>query len=676
MNRLRMMLLMLATALPGVVCAVEVKPEEMADAGQFMEARFDVKAMAEPVFSFVYDGKPSKDFLKDWTFKSETVSLDEFRKQTVLTYTDPAAKLEVKCTAVQWLNFPVVEWTVYLKNASDVHSPMIEHLRAMNTTIRQPAAESIVLHHIRGDDCSPNSYAVKQTDIPAGSKMKFAPAGGRPSSVEWPYYNFDIAEKGFLITIGWPGQWSAEFSRDEAGLCLNAGQEDTHFILLPGEEVRTPLIAMMFYNGDWLRGQNLWRQWMLKCNFPKDHGKPIKTPFLAGCSSHFYEEMAKADEQSQKTFIDGYIKHGIKLDYWWMDAGWYVGAFEKGWHAAAGTWEIDRRPHRFPNGLRPISDYAHSKGIDIIVWFEPERVMPATWLVENHPEWLLGALLNLGDPECRNWLVNHIDKIITDEGIDLYRQDYNIDPLGHWRGNDAQDRQGITENKYVVGYLAYWDELLKRHPGMLIDSCASGGRRNDLETMRRSVPLYRSDYILEPVGNQGITYGLSLWLPFYGTGYNLPVPLTEYCRRSTMAPAQVSLFDIRAKLDVELVMKLHNEWLEIAPDYFGDYYPLTPYNIDETAWIAWQFNRPDVKSGNICAFRRSKCHFRSAELKLYGLDSNAQYLIENTDTNQPVTKTGAELMEKGLVVEIPDQPGAVIVKYSWVQAETLTLNGN
>ncbi|MEN6308570.1 MAG: alpha-galactosidase [Anaerohalosphaeraceae bacterium] len=669
MNISRMAVLFFAVAIPGLLYAVEVNKEEMAEAGQFVAARFGEQGAADPVFAFVYDGRQSKDFLKGWTFKSETISLDENRKQTVLTYTDPATKLEVRCVAVQWHNFPVVEWTVYVKNKSEVRSPMIEHLRAINTTISHPAAEPVTLHHIRGDDCSPSSYAVRQSDVAAGSNMKFAPAGGRPSSVEWPYYNFKMGDKGFLMAIGWPGQWSAEFSRDEAGLRLNIGQEQTHFVLEAGEVVRTPLMAMMFYQGDWIRGQNLWRQWMIRCNFPKDHGMPLRLPLFAGCSSHFYEEMAKADEQSQFTFIDGYLKHGLKLDYWWMDAGWYTGAYEKGWHAAAGTWEIDRRPHRFPNGLRPISDYAHSKGIDIIVWFEPERVMGGTWLAENHSEWLLGALLNLGNPEAWNWLVNHIDKMITDEGIDLYRQDFNIDPLGHWRGNDAPDRQGITENKYVAGYLAYWDELLRRHPGMLIDSCASGGRRNDLETMRRAIPLYRSDYILEPVGNQGQTYGLSLWLPFYGAGYNLPVPLTEYCRRSTMCPANVSLFDIRAQLDDKLVMKLHREWLDIAPHYFGDYYPLTSYNIDETDWIAWQFNRPDVKSGNICAFRRSKCYFRSAEFKLHDLDPKARYRIDNADTDQIMIKTGAELMEKGLVVEIPEQPGAVILKYAIVNTK-------
>ena len=63
--------------------------------------------------------------------------------------------------------------------------------------------------------------------------------------------------------------------------------------------------------------------------------------------------------------------------------------------------------------------------------------------------------------------------------------------------------------------MAFWDELLRRHPEMLYDNCASGGRRNDLESMRRGVPYTKSDYALEPVGVQCETYGISMWLPYY-----------------------------------------------------------------------------------------------------------------------------------------------------------------
>ena len=118
-------------------------------------------------------------------------------------------------------------------------------------------------------------------------------------------------------------------------------------------------------------------------------------------------------------------------------------------------------------------------------------------------------------------MVEHFDGLLSDNGIDLYRQDFNMDPLDSWRCQGPADRQGTTENLYVQGYLAYWDELRRRHPDMLIDSCASGGRRNDLETLRRAVPLLRSDYQVGPektLANQNHTYGISSWFPFTGTG--------------------------------------------------------------------------------------------------------------------------------------------------------------
>ncbi|MDP7288943.1 MAG: hypothetical protein QGH94_13220, partial [Phycisphaerae bacterium] len=51
------------------------------------------------------------------------------------------------------------------------------------------------------------------------------------------------------------------------------GQELTHFKLLPGEEVRTPLIALLFWQGDWIRAQNLWRRWMMAHSMPKPGGR-------------------------------------------------------------------------------------------------------------------------------------------------------------------------------------------------------------------------------------------------------------------------------------------------------------------------------------------------------------------------------------------------------------------
>ena len=165
-------------------------------------------------------------------------------------------------------------------------------------------------------------------------------------------------------------------------------------------------MVLQFWEGDWLRSQNIWRRWMLAHNLPRPGGK-LPAPILSACSSHQFGEMINANEQNQKLFIDRYLDEGLKLDYWWMDAGWYVN--KSGW-PKTGTWEVDSK--RFPNGLRAISDHARAKGVEDIVWFEPERVTPGTWLHEKHPEWLLGknALLNLGNPEAWKWLIDHVDQ--------------------------------------------------------------------------------------------------------------------------------------------------------------------------------------------------------------------------------------------------------------------------
>ncbi len=152
----------------------------------------------------------------------------------------------------------------------------------------------------------------------------------------------------------------------------------------------------------------------------------------------------------------------------------------------------------------------------------------------------------------------------------------------------------------------------KRFPNMLIDSCASGGRRNDLETMRLSVPLHKTDYDYADLPTkQAFHHSLSSWLPYYGA-YVLPVDTVDvYAFRSALAPMTMLAYDLRRRdVDWRPLKQLTEEWRRItgAGYFYGDYYPLTPYNRDDTQWIAWQFHRPDLGTGLVQAFRRKNSH--------------------------------------------------------------------
>ncbi len=665
----------------GIVQAVTPQPEEFRLRDEWLGGTsLGGSNLTKAPFSFVYDGKPfpvganNPSPLQSWQTKHDTQKLDAQRTEHTLIHTDSATGLEVRCVAIEYGDFPTVEWTLYFKNTGSADTPIIEKIQALDIELSRGANGEFLLHHSIGSPANGSDYGPLETPLGPKATKHLGGKGGRPTNADWSYFNLEWSGQGLIVAVGWPGQWAAELVRDgTGGLHLQAGQELTRFKLLPGEEVRSPLIVLQFWKGNWIVAQNVWRRWMMAHSMPQPGGR-LPQPQLEASSSRQYDEMIKANEANQIMFIDRYLEEGIKLDYWWMDAGWYV-HHGGGW-PRVGTWEVDTA--RFPKGLRAISDYAHSKGLKILVWFEPERVTAGTWLADNHPEWVLGGakggLLNLGNEDARRWLTEHTDQLLNEQGIDLYRQDFNMDPLNHWRGADTPDRQGITEIKHVTGYLAYWDELRRRHPNMLIDSCASGGRRNDVETMRRAVPLWRSDYAYEATGHQCMMYGLSLWLPFHGTGTvftrNAPyygsglTPVEPYAFWSNAGQSTGFGIDIRLKdLDYDAIRQLISQWRQIAPNYYGDFYPLTPWTRDDTVWIAWQFDRPEMGEGVVQVFRRHNSFYESAHLKLFGLDAQARYTVTDLDTGASERHSGRELLDDGLAITMSAKPSVAVLTY-------------
>lgn len=616
----------------------------------------------DPIMSFVYGGKPSSELLPKWKVERASRPLDAGRKEHTLLYTDPATGLQVRCAGVEYLYYPMVEWTIHFKNTGTADTPILSDIQALDTRIERDDAGEFTLHSNTGDICAPDSYEPHSETLAPKTEKRIANTGGRPTQSAFPYFNIEGPGRGVICVVSWAGQWAAQFTRDDAnGLRLRAGQELTHFTLRPGEEVRGPMVVLQFYRGGWLRAQNVWRRWMFAHNLPKPGGKPL-APMSSLCTGNFYPNLMTESVQ-ERAFLERHMAEGINFDCWWQDAGWYP-CDGVGW-PKTGTWEVD--PVRFPKGLRELSDLMHAHGKKAMVWFEPERVHPGTWIAETHPEWVYGGknggLLRLGDPGCRAWLTDHIDKLLTEQGIDYYRQDFNIDPLPYWRANDGSDRQGITEIRHIEGYYAYWDELLRRHPGMLIDSCASGGRRNDLETLRRAVPLLRSDWYNGPGGQQCLTYGMSLWIPYQGTG--VIYERDDYWTRSSMVAEMSYGPDAKGidTFDFKRLKRLVDEQRLIAPYFLGDFHPLTPYTHAEDQWMAWQFDRPDLGEGVIQVFRRENSPYESARFRLNEIDPAARYSIKNLDEAEVSEAAGRELQESGFLVKIPKAAAAVTLLY-------------
>ena len=644
------------------------RAEELEQARLWADAVF-----SEPPFSFSLGTVSSAEVFARADGAERVINDTAQVRTSEAVWLDAETGLEVRCDMTLYKDFPVVEWMLHFRNTGDVDTPVISDIRTLDALFAGNGDNDPLLHHNTGSPYSAEDYKPFKTTLTQGMEKRVATCGGRSSDCNLPYLGLEWPgdePSGVLMAIGWPGQWAVDFNREEdTSVRISAGQELTHFLLHPGEEVRAPRIVLSFWQGAGengvsgkARAQNVWRRWMQRYNTPGLDGKP-PVPQLAACSSHQYGEMIHANEENQKMFVNRYHKENLGLDYWWMDAGWYPN--EWGW-PHTGTWEIDTK--RFPDGFRPITDRAHEKGFRTIVWFEPERVTKDTWLWNEHPEWLLEAegieqkLLDLGNQEALHWLIEHVDAFLTREGVDLYRQDFNMEPLPYWREKDAEDRQGIAEIGHVTGLLTFWDELQRRRPGLIIDTCASGGRRNDVDALKRAVPLLRSDWIFEPSSQQSHTYGISSWIPYYGAGVN---GLDEYCLRSTFCPAQIACWDLRRDdLPYDLLREMTTEWRSAAAAMLGDYYPLTEYHLENDVWMAWQFDLPEENRGIVQVFRRPESPYEQARFRLVALEPEARYCVEGLPGGESLEATGESLMSEGLLVRFTQKPDSATIRYS------------
>ena len=173
-------------------------------------------------FSFVYGKEPSSRLLDEWKLSRDTRELDGQRREYTLAWTHRTPGLQVRCAAVEYADFPVVEWTVYLKNTGKGDTPILENIQGLDTRFERSAEGEFVLHGIRGDSCVAESFrpytlelgpdAVKQFSPPVAGEFVSGKSSDGPDG--WPYFNLQKPGGGVIVAVGWPGQWAASFARD------------------------------------------------------------------------------------------------------------------------------------------------------------------------------------------------------------------------------------------------------------------------------------------------------------------------------------------------------------------------------------------------------------------------------------------------------------------------------
>ena len=652
------------------------------DIAHWIDSRFAKGQL--PPFSFILDEKPSEEFLRSWRWsRTAPASTDKDVVLRTFTYTDPRSGLEVVCDVKGYPEFRAVEWVLHFHNTSAKNSGQLTRVKVADFDMVYPAAGALKIHYAEGNKISKADYAPRTAEFRTEQPLHIEPHGGRSSEEAFPFFNLEseASRQGVMVAVGWTGTWFANLEkRDPSRLTLAAGMLNTDLYLYPGEQIRTPSVALMFWSGDRMNGHNRFRRLVLAHHSHKVDG----SPFYPLCSAFNYRDPQPCGEYSCLTadwaiaMVRRYSMFELAPDVFWLDAGWHTGAGDfrhgKSWANTTGNWTVDRE--RFPEGLKPVSDAVHEAGAKFMVWFEPERVVKGTQWATEHKEWMLDTewpegseqstwyLFDLGNDEACDWLCKYYGDLIEENGIDYYRQDFNMLPAGYWRDADEPGRSGIKEIRHIENLYKFWDYLLERFPGLLIDNCASGGKRLDWESIGRSAPLWRSDYYHydDPDGYQCHTYGLNFFLPIHGTGILLP---DQYSFRSSLSSALqcnwkvtepgVSVLDMQQRI---------REYRDIREYYYEDYYPLSGTGdlTGSDVWLAYQMHRPSDDSGIVVAFRRQNAPDTEYTVRLGGLTPDASYTLVDCDTQAETVRSGRELTE-GLTLRLDNPKSSLLIKY-------------
>ena len=323
------------------------------------------------------------------------------------------------------------------------------------------------------DDATFNLNAISFTNIGTWSTVKYLPTGmieNRAAGVTW-YWQIEH-NAAWHWEFSNTGSWVRPFST-----YLYLGGPDAYHHnawknLSPGQTYTTVPVAIGCVKGGVEEAVTALTQYRREFLLHK-------TPDHTTCGVVFndYMNCLWGDPSTAKELpmIEAAAKAGCK--YYVIDGGW----FDK-----LGVWEPSKT--RFPEGLKFLMDKIREKGMTPGLWFEIEvagansalKDKPDEWFFMRHGKRVIDEnryFLDFRNPEVIAYCNEAIDRMISHYGIGYIKIDFNATALTGTDANAESVGQGLLEHNRAV--LAWYDTVQQRHPGLIMENCASGGLRTD-----------------------------------------------------------------------------------------------------------------------------------------------------------------------------------------------------
>lgn len=480
------------------------------------------------------------------------------------------------------------------------------------------------------------------TAIPAGATIR-ASRRGRPGHDAPTFVALSEHEpewdrgRAWVTHIAWSGDTTYRIDRVTdsvtllgAGELLRAGE----IVLGPGEEYSTPATAFVWSHSGldgvaarfhtWLRARE---------QHPRSPRPFTLNTWEAVYFDHDPERLEQLAVRAAEVGVERFV----------LDDGWFQGRRDD--TTSLGDWVVD--PAVWPAGLRPLADRVHELGMQFGLWFEPEMLSADSDLARAHPDWFLhdsrhlqhdGSLswrtqyvLDLAERQAYAHILDRIDTLIREIGIDYIKWDHNRDLVESVHAG----RPGT--HSHTVAVYRMIAELKRRHPSLEIESCSSGGARTDLGILDVTDRVWASDSN-DPVERQDIQRWTGLLLPPELVGAHVGPTTSHSSGRTT---------DLSYRMATSLMGSAGLEWDILSCDadetaaiarVAALYKELRPLlhtavvshpPIRDEAWRITAFTAPDASAAVVIAATIAGLRDARAErLRLPGLDPQRRYRLD------------------------------------------------
>lgn len=352
-------------------------------------------------------------------------------------------------------------------------------------------------------------------------------------------------------------------------------------------------------------------------------------------------------------------KRGIELFV--LDDGWF--GKRNADTCSLGDWVENRE--KLPSGLTGLAKKINDLGMEFGLWFEPEMVSEDSDLYRAHPDWAIQStgrhhtysreqlVLDLSQDEVCDYLIESVSEVLQSAAISYVKWDMNRN-ITNIPEKQANGNKHEFYHRYILGLYRVLEELNRRFPDILFESCSGGGGRNDLGMVYYMPQAWASDNT-DAIGRLSIQEGTGLIFPSIAVGSHVSaVPNHQTGRLTPMSTRGnvAMLGNLGYELDLQALPEKELQEIEKQVEsyksirdtvQFGTYYRLKK----TSNTYAYNYVSDD-KSQAVFTFVKvlSQAEAPLLHVKLKGLDETKRYYSKELDASF----YGDELMNIGLTI--------------------------